>query len=83
MTLVENRDLQKCEPCHSALPELAAKFLMKRSSGRRRMEKVVQLLDEIDEIIGLLRLGIMASSDRIRLNAGLLSLALVAVLLPV
>lgn len=46
------------------------------------MEKVIQLLDEIDEIIGLFLLGARVNSARIVLNGCLLILVLIAVLLP-
>mgnify|MGYP001813189612 len=46
------------------------------------MEKVIQLLDEIDEIIGLFLLGARVNSARIVASGCLLTLALIAVLLP-
>lgn len=46
------------------------------------MERVVQLLDEIDEIVGIFLLGARVNSARIVLNGCLLTLALIAVLLP-
>jgi hypothetical protein len=54
----------------------------RRSLGNRRVERVIQLLDEIDEIIGLFLLGARANSARIVLSGCLLTLALIAVLLP-
>lgn len=46
------------------------------------METVVQVLDEIDEVVGLLWLGARANGRRIALNAALFALAVVAMLLP-
>jgi len=46
------------------------------------MERVVQLFDEIDEIVGLVALGVRANANRLVLNGCLLVLTLIAVLIP-
>jgi hypothetical protein len=46
------------------------------------MEKVVQLLDEVDEVVGLIVLGVRANASRIALSGCLFALALIAILLP-
>ncbi len=46
------------------------------------MERVVQLLDEIDEVVGLVALGVRANANRLVLNGCLLLLTLFAVLMP-
>jgi hypothetical protein len=76
------REIKKCDACHSALHAHGDKLPRRRSLGNRRVEKVIQLLDEIDEIIGLFLLGARVNSARIVLSGCLLTLALIAVLLP-
>ncbi len=76
------RGIRNCDACHSVLHGHGAKFPGRTSFGNRCVEKVIQLLDEIDEIIGLLLLGTRINSARMVLNGCLLTMALVAVLLP-
>ncbi len=47
------------------------------------MERLIQLLDEVDEVIGLAVLGARANGRRLGLQGCLLSLTLLALLLPV
>ncbi len=47
------------------------------------MERLIQLLDEVDEVVGLAVHGARANCRRLALQGGLVSVTLLALLLPV
>jgi hypothetical protein len=47
------------------------------------VERLIQLLDEVDEMVGLAVLGARANGRRLTLQGCLMSLTLLALLLPV
>jgi len=57
--------------------------LRSRYGPETRVEKLIQLLDEVDEVVGLAVLGARANGRRLTLQVCLLSLTLLAILLPV
>lgn len=47
------------------------------------MERLIQLLDEVDEMVGLAVLGAQANSRRLVLHGAFLAVTMVALLIPV
>lgn len=46
------------------------------------MERLIQLLDEVDEVVGLAMLGAWANGRRLVLHGSLLAVTMVALLVP-
>lgn len=47
------------------------------------MERLIQFLDEVDEVVGLAVLGLGAHRRQLAVQAGLLAVAVAALLVPV
>jgi len=62
---------------------LPAARLRSKGGLERVVERLIQLLDEVDEVVGLAVLGARANGRRLALQWCLLSLTLLALLLPV
>jgi hypothetical protein len=62
---------------------MAADKLRSGNGPEDCVERLIQLLDEVDEMVGLAVLGARANGRRLTLQGCLMSLTLLALLLPV